>query len=182
MPLAVDRDGAGRRWDGLAGSCRIGSHPPEESVNLLAWEVANVLGNAVFRAEEGTGVTCMLAGSSQLRGKGSSPPATMSPAHAGTTVLSCVQAPGLLFSQRDLRVQEPGTSQDVADAGMGTDISRGHITEGIGRCGRNRSFVFPLSPRMARHELFGGVGSSALPAPGVSPKRRHRAGGMCCHL
>lgn len=176
-----DAPGSGQGWSGevlgWAGwELQNWGPPPEESVNLLAWEVANVLGNAVFRAEEGTGATCVLAGSSQLRlrGKGSSPP--------GTAVLSCVQARGLLFSQRDLRVQEPGTGQDVADAGMGRDVSRGHITEGIGCCGRNRSFVFPLSPRTARHELFGGVGSAALPAPGVSPKRRRRAGGMCCHL
>ena len=62
----------------------------------------------------------------QTRGKDSSPPATAFPTRAGTTVPSCVRAHGLLSSQRDSRVQEPGTSQDVRDDEVDRDISRGH--------------------------------------------------------
>ena len=60
------------------------------------------------------------------RGKGSSPPATVSPTHAGVTVPSCVQARGLLSSQRDSKAQELDTGQDVTDDSMDSDISRGH--------------------------------------------------------
>lgn len=42
------RDGAGRCWEGLSGCCRLGGHPSEVPINLLAWGFAGVSVNAGF--------------------------------------------------------------------------------------------------------------------------------------
>lgn len=135
-------------------------------------------------------MTCVLAGSSQLRpGERARP--LPSPRPRPVLAPPCRAVSSLLVSQRDSREQDLGTAQ----VARGDEVDREGHQQGTSAGDRNRLlegswagwgeggeyliwkeliFHIPTSPKV----VFGGGGSAALPGLGYIPKSRHGVAGV----
>lgn len=147
------RDGAGRCWRGCLDAADLGVTP--QRYRSTSWPGDLLMSREMqgLGLKKGTGVMCVLTGSSCLRPRDRACP--LVPPRPRPVLAS----PGSwsISSHRDVTVQELGTHQDVRDDEMGRDVTRGHhrtnrplkdTVVGV-RCGRNGSLMLPSSPRTA---------------------------------